>query len=224
MNPNSPSQFLYLRAIQDHSGDNAVDLELPKGFAGYIYHVGNASELNPIIRNGFISGGKSLKRGRQAVFLSTVNPMEDGNSMGETPRDLTKPRIAPYKNTCKRHQNTVCWCNLKLAQEKCLHFLPKRSRAVMLCNTQFAACTEKAVCMKTQEELYQKGRLTPRLPRVVFKSNSQCGQQDLRSQDARSTWDPSSDSKSYGETCSNTVDHRRPGVLFLRSRTAGCNT
>ena len=43
-------------------------------------------------------------------------------------------------------------------------------------------------------------RLTPRLPRVVLKSNSQYGQQDPRSQDARSSWDPPSDSKSYGET------------------------
>ena len=57
-------------------------------------------------------------------------------------------------------------------------------------------------------------RLTPRVPRVVLKSNSQYGQQDPQSQDARSSLEPSSDSKSYGETCSNTVDHRISGVLF----------
>ena len=61
-----------------------------KVFTEYIYHVGNASELNSMIRNGLIPGGKSLKRGRQAVFFTTVNPVEDGNSMGETPHDLTK--------------------------------------------------------------------------------------------------------------------------------------
>ena len=66
--------------------------------------------------------------------------------------------------------------------------------------------------METQEELYQKVRLTPRVPRVVFKSNSQRGQQDPRTQDARSSWEPSSDSKSYGETCSNIVDYRISGV------------
>ena len=49
----------------------------------------------------------SLKRGRQAVFFTAVNPMEDGNSMGETPRDLTKPIISPYKDSCKRLQNIV---------------------------------------------------------------------------------------------------------------------
>ena len=52
VNPNSSNQFLHLRAIQGHSGDNAIDPELqdnvlfPKGFTEYFYHVGNANELN----------------------------------------------------------------------------------------------------------------------------------------------------------------------------------
>ena len=50
------------------------------------------------------------------------------------------------------------------------------------------------------------------MPRVVLKSNSQYGPQDPQSQEARSSWEPSSDSKSYWETCSNTVDHRISGV------------
>ena len=65
-------------------GDDAIDpalqdnVLLPKGFTEYIYHVWNASELkNSIIRNGFIPGGRKLKRGRQAVFFTTVNPMDD---------------------------------------------------------------------------------------------------------------------------------------------------
>ena len=93
-----------------------------------------------------------------------------------------------------------------------MQFYQTRSHAVVLYNTLPAACIEQAVCMKTQEELYAKVRLAPRLPRVVLKSNSQCGQQDLRSQDARSSWDPSSDSKSYGETWINAIDYRIPGI------------
>ena len=95
-----------LRAIQGHSGKSAMDpalqdiVLLPKGFTEYICHVRNAKELNSGIRNGF-------KRGRQAVFFSTANPMEDMCGMGETPCDLTKPRIAPCKNTWKRLQNTL---------------------------------------------------------------------------------------------------------------------
>ena len=135
--------------------------------------------------------------------------MEDVYGSGESPRDLTKPRIAPYTNTWKRLQNSVFWCHLKLAQEKDLQFYQTRSHAVVLCNTLPAACIEKAVCMKTQDELHQKVRSTPSVPRVVLKSNSQ---QDPQSQDARSSWEPSSDSKSYGETCNSSVDYRISGV------------
>ena len=131
---------------------------------------------------------------------------------GETPCDLTKPRIKPYKNTWKRFQNTVCWSNLELAQEGCLQFYQTRSHAVVLYNTLLAACIEKAACVKTTDELYQKVRLTPRVPRVVFKSISQYGLQDPQNQDARSSWEPSSDSNSCGEICNRTVDHRTAGV------------
>ena len=69
MNSNSSNQFLYLRAIQGHSGQSATDPALqdnvlvPKDFTEHICHVGNANELN---------------------FFTTVNPMEDENGMGET--------------------------------------------------------------------------------------------------------------------------------------------
>ena len=140
VNPNSSNQFLYLRAIQGHPEENAIDptlqdnVLLPKGFTEFIFHVGNASELNSIIRNGLIPAGKSVKRGRQALFFTAVNPMEDGNGLEATPRDRTKSRFAPYKSTWKRFQNTVYWCNLKLAHEKGLHFYQTRSHAVVLHN------------------------------------------------------------------------------------------
>ena len=121
--------------------------------------------------------------------------------MGETPCDLTKPRIMPYKNTWKRFQNTGFWCNLELAQKRGLQFYQTRSHAVVLYNTLPAACIEKAVCMKNTDELHHRIRLTPRVPRVVLKSNSQHRLQDPQNQDARSSWEPSSDSNSYGETC-----------------------
>ena len=46
-----PNQFLYLRAIQGHSGESAIDpalqdnILIPNGFAEYLYHVVNAYEL-----------------------------------------------------------------------------------------------------------------------------------------------------------------------------------
>ena len=33
------------------------------------------------------------------MFFTIVNPMEDDKCMEETPCDLTKPRIVPYKNS-----------------------------------------------------------------------------------------------------------------------------
>ena len=134
LNPNSSNRFLYLRATQGHCAvdptlqDNVL---LPKGFTEYIFHVGNAKEVNSRIRNGLIPGGQASKEEDKLQ----KNLMEDGNSMGETPRALTKPRIAPYKNTWKRFQNTEYLCNLKLAQEKSLHFYQARSHLAVLYNT-----------------------------------------------------------------------------------------
>ena len=92
-----------------------------------------------------------------------------------------------------------------------MQFYQTRSYAVVLYNTLLEACVEKAVCMKTQEELYQKVRLTLRVPRVVLKSNSQYGQQDRQSQDARSSWEQAI-RKVTGETCRKTMDYRIAGL------------
>ena len=80
VNPNSPQQFLYLRAIQGHSGDNAVDpplqdnILLPKGLTEYIYHVGNANELNSKRRNGFISRRKKPQERNASGLLHYSEP------------------------------------------------------------------------------------------------------------------------------------------------------
>ena len=88
LNPNSSNQFLHLRAIQGHSWESAIDpalqdnVLLPKGFTEHIYQVGNASELNSTIGYGLILGGKSLKRGRQAVLeRPTRHRHSQGNNM-----------------------------------------------------------------------------------------------------------------------------------------------
>ena len=145
------------------------------------------------------------------MFITTVNPMEDENCMEETPCDLTKPRIVPYQNTWTLHRNTE---NLKLAQEKGLLSCQTRSHATVLYDTLPAVCIEKVVCMKMKDELFQKVRLTPRVLRVILKSNSQIGLQDQREQDARTCYKQPSGSKSTWETGSNTVDYRIPGVLL----------
>ena len=60
-----------------------------------------------------------------------------------------KQEITPYKNTWKPVQDTVCWCNLMLAQQRGLQFYQTRSHAVILYDTLPAEFIEKAMCMKS---------------------------------------------------------------------------
>ena len=124
--------------------------------------------------------------------------------------DESKDRA--YKNTWKRFQNTVFWCNLKLAQERGLQMYQTRSHAVVLGNILLAACIEIAVCMKTQDELYQKVRLIPRAPQCRAKI-------ELAFLSTRSTkprrkiiLGTIKRFEKLRELCNNTVDHRILGV------------
>ena len=138
------------------------------------------------MNHGLIPGGVSLKTGRQAVFFTVVNAMDNQDGLWETPCDLSTARIASYKDTRKHFQNTVFWCNLKLAQQRGLQFSQTRSNAVVLCDTLPAEFIEKAMCMKTKDQLYQRESVILR-PRVVHKAYSQSGSQDLPVQEARSS-------------------------------------
>ena len=189
MTLDDPDRLLYIRAIQCHSGkaysgnapiDPALqdNVLLTQDFTKYVRHIGSGKELKSIVNNGLIPGGFSTKTGRQAVFF-TVNPMDDMQGLGETFCDLSKARIAPYKNIWKRFQDTENWCNFFLAQEKGLQFYQTRSNALILYGTLPAECRQKAMCMVTTETLCEK--VTER-PRVVLRANSQCGLQDLPTQ------------------------------------------
>ena len=127
------------------------------------------------MNHGLIPGGVSLRTGRQAVFFTVLNPMDSQDGLGETLCDLSQARIAPYKNTWKHFQDTVFWCKLKLAQQRGLHCYQTR---VILYDTLLAEFIDKATCMKTMDQLYQRESVILR-PRVVLKSNSQSGSQDL---------------------------------------------
>ena len=156
------SKVMVLLFIDPGLQDNVL---LPKRFTEYICHVGNVSEMHFIIRSGLIPGEHRLKRGSQSVFFTKVNLVED-NCMEESLCDLTNPRIGPYKNIWKPHQIRkigAVWNSLK--RERGLQFYQTRSHAIVLYNTLLAACIEKVACIKTQDELYQKVRLTPRVPR-----------------------------------------------------------
>ena len=138
LNPNYSHQFLYLQVIEGLSGstiDPALhdNVRSPEGFTEYIIHVENGKELRSIVNHGLFPGG--VRTGRQAVFFTIVNPMDSQDGLGETLCDLSEARIAPYKNTWTRFQNTVFWCNLKLAHQRGRQSNQTRSNAVFLCDT-----------------------------------------------------------------------------------------
>ena len=218
LGPNSSKHFLYLRAIQRHSRGNDIDPELqddvllPEDFTEFIYHVGNVSETCSIIDSGLMPGGKSLERDRQSVFFHYSEPDVFHYSEPDGRRSKYGRKSMRLEYTWRPHQNAVYWCNLKVAQKKGLQFYQTRSHAIVLYNILPAICIEKAVCMKTKEELYHKVYQSPRVPRILLKPNSQSGRQDQPDQEARECSDHPSASGSHGETRSGNVDNRIPGI------------
>ena len=82
--------------------------------------------------------------------------------------DLTAPRLAWYKQkTWKKHQNTVYWVDIKLAQKKGFKFYQTRSNAIILYNTLPAYCIPRAIKMETGEIIYEKEYASPRPPPTI---------------------------------------------------------
>ena len=60
-------------------------------------------------KSGLIPGGKSLRKDRQSVFFTAVNPMCARQDVEGVEYDLDKPRIASYKHSWKAPHNTENW-------------------------------------------------------------------------------------------------------------------
>ena len=84
-----------------HRSCIARQCTVTKGFHKYVYHIGSGKELKSIVNNGLIPGGFSTKMGRQAVFFTVVNPMDDKQGFRETLCDLSTARIALYTHIWK---------------------------------------------------------------------------------------------------------------------------
>ena len=79
----------------------------------------------------------------------------DKNHQDPKELDLTKPRLASYKQKWKRHQDTVFWVDTQLAQRKGLKFYQTRCNAIIL-YTLPAYCISKVVVMESGEIIFQK--------------------------------------------------------------------
>ena len=164
----SSGTILYLRDLQGHSGRNLID-PIPDGFFKYIYHVGCAIKLHSIINSVLIPGGQNLTN-RQTVFLLLVDPMDKEHKDPDT-IDLGAPRRAQYMHKAwKKHQNTVYWVDINLAQKKGLKFYQTRSNSIILHETLPAYCIPKVVRMETGEVIYEQVFLSPQpLPKISLK-------------------------------------------------------
>ena len=89
--------------------------------------------------------------------------------------DLTKPRLAFYKQKWKVHQYAVYWVDIQLPQRRVLKFYQTRSNAVILHDTLPAYCISKAIVMKAEEIIYQNVHVSLRpLPTISFQDNWTC--------------------------------------------------
>ena len=106
LNPYSSDEFLYFRAIQGHSRNNAIvptlqhNVLLPDDFAEHTRNALHYQKWTEPRRKGLI-------RDRQSVFFTTVNPMCARQDLEEGEYDRDKPRIASYKHTWRAYHNTL---------------------------------------------------------------------------------------------------------------------
>ena len=86
--------------------------------------------------------------------------------------DLNAPRHAQYMHKAwKRHQNTMYWVDINLAQKKGLKCYQTQSNAIILYDTLPAYCVPKAVRMETEEIIYGKVYESPRPPPKISLRN-----------------------------------------------------
>ena len=109
---------------------------------------------------------------RQAVFFLPVDPLDKNHKDPDT-TDLRALRHAQYMHEgWKKHQNTVYWVDIQLAQRKGLKFYQTKLNAIILYDTLPAFCIPKAIMMETGEISFEKVCMSPRPPpKISFKDN-----------------------------------------------------
>ena len=196
--------IIYLRALQGHSGDSIIDLEMQDhvligpGIFPYVYHVGSNFSIPSILSNGLIPGGQELSR-RQSVFFLPVDPRDENHRDPET-IDYSVPRRARYvQNNWKRHQDTVFWIDIDLGIiNEGLNFYETRSNAIILQGALPASCIVRAERLQSRETLYERQYLSLRPPPKISLRH------DLN-------W------TRWNDELGSTVEHRPVGKLVQQS-------
>ena len=142
------------------------------------------------------------------VFFLPVDPMNTEHKDPDT-IDLGAPRLAQYMHKAwKKHQNTVYWVDINLAQKKGLKFYQTRSNAIILCETLPAYCIPKVVRMETGEVIFEKIYASPRPPKISLKHDwmkelgSEVVRQAISSQPTQLNPNPNHDGTGRPVVCS----------------------
>ena len=175
--PDYLGSIIYLRALQGHSGDSIIDLEMQDhvlitpGIFTYIYHVGSSFNLESIVSNGLVLGGQEL-HGRQSVYFLLVDPRDEDHRDPEV-IDYSVPRRARYlQKSWKRHQDTVFWIDIDQGIIKeGLRFCQTKSNAIVFQGVLPPSCIVKAERLKGGEKLYERQYLPPRPPPKIVLRN-----------------------------------------------------
>ena len=99
------------------------------------------------------------------MFFTVVNPMDHQDGLGETLCDLSQAWIAPYKNTSKHFSGYSIMVQFEARSTK--RTAISSNKIKRSCSPLPAEFIEKAICMKTKDQLYQRESVILRLRVVV---------------------------------------------------------
>ena len=87
--------FLHVRAIQGHSGENTVDhclqdeVQIPYAWVKHICHVGPSLACNSITKTDILAG----KQDNNTVFFTAVDPRNEPRRSRNSSHDVDQPRL-----------------------------------------------------------------------------------------------------------------------------------
>ena len=189
--------IIYIRAVQRHSHGARINPTLlsftkrPLKWKEHIFHTGSSSNSKCISDNGLWDGGLSLRRTRQACFLSRVNP-QDSSSRQRTTNwtgQVHEPRMVLYKQSYRPDHG----CIFLSIYDANLVFHQRSNDALLLCNNMFATALDKMVTF-SHGLLFEKKPTTSTKPestrgdRVDLRTSSQTEEpRHLDERDAKSS-------------------------------------
>ena len=118
----SKNSLAYFRAVQGHSGGISIDRELveyiqiPCNWKEFVFHRCCSFNINSILENGLMAGGKQSKEGRQAIFFTPLDPFGENPCDEEPSDDFTIPREVHCHSSWKHDLDAVYWVKLSRAQ------------------------------------------------------------------------------------------------------------